>query len=175
MADPPPVQDTGDEQQASTEQAADHHISDLLEEERQQDSTLPSEENGLAHRYKKLAEEEAEATSDNGSGDALPRRAGSPVDSMVSIPDRSPSVQVTHLAAPPEMLLPRANTVRALVFPLPAAAPSHRLPLDPEWEARLPPSDHSTAASSPVSLRRATCLPDRLPRRSYRAIVEMPP
>lgn len=97
MADSPPVQDTGDEQQASTAQAADHHISDLLEEERQQDSTLPSEENGLAHRYKRLAEEELEATSDNGSVDALPRRTGSPVDSMMSIPDRSPSVQVTHL------------------------------------------------------------------------------
>lgn len=101
MADPPPVQDNGDEQQASTEQAADHHISDLLEEERQQDSTLPSEENGLAHRYKRLAEEEHEATSDNGSVDALPRRAGSPVDSMMSIPDRSPSVQVTRPAPPP--------------------------------------------------------------------------
>lgn len=175
MADPPPVQDTGDEQQASTEQAADHHISDLLEEERQQDSTLPSEENGLAHRYKKLAEEEAEATSDNGSVDALPRRAGSPVDSMVSIPDRSPSVQVTHLAAPPEMLPPKANNTRAPAFPLPVAASSRRLPLDREWEARLPPSDLSTAASSPGSLRRATFPPDRLLRRSYRAIVEMPP
>lgn len=98
MADPPSAQDTGDEQQAATEQAEDqHHISDLLEEERQQDSILPSEENGLAHRYKKLAEDELEATSDNGSVDALPRRAGSPVDSMLSVPDRSPSVQVMQI------------------------------------------------------------------------------
>lgn len=98
MADPPPAQEAGEEQQAPTDQAANHHISDLLEEERQQDSTLPSEENGLAHTYKRLAEEEQEAASDNGSVDALPRRAGSPVDSMMSIPDRSPSVQVAHPA-----------------------------------------------------------------------------
>lgn len=110
MADLRAAQDTGEEQQEAAEPAANHHISDLLEEERQQDSALPSEGNGLAHRYKKLAEEELEATSDNGSVDALPRRAGSPVDSMISIPDRSPSVQVTHPAVPhPNMLQPRAN------------------------------------------------------------------
>lgn len=113
MADPPSVQDPGDEQQEPAEQVADHHISDLLEEERQQDSALPSEGNGLAHRYKKLAEEELEATSDNGSVDALPRRAGSPVDSMISIPDRSPSVQVTHPAAP----LPPTCSNQQLTFP----------------------------------------------------------
>lgn len=104
MADPPVVQqDTGDEQQQQQQQ---QHISDLLEEERQQDSTLPAEGNGLAHRYKELAaEDQLEAVSDNGSVDALPRRAGSPVDSMVSIPDRSPSVQVTHPTAPPRATL----------------------------------------------------------------------
>ena len=132
MADPPLAQDASDEQQAPADQAASHHISDLLEEERQQDSALPSEENGLVHRYKQLAEDELEAASDNGSADALPRRAGSPVDSMMSIPDRSPSVQVTHAAAPPlEMLQPKSNFARALVFPLPVAASSHRSPRDP--------------------------------------------
>lgn len=116
MADPPPVQEAGEEQQAPTEQADNHHIADLLEEERQQDSTLPSEENSLAHRYKKLAEDELEAASDNGSVDALPRRAGSPVDSMMSIPDRSPSVQVTHPAAPLSICFNQELTLSGLWY-----------------------------------------------------------
>lgn len=164
MADPPPAQETGEEQQAPADEAANHHISDLLEEERQQDSTLPSEENGLAHTYKRLAEEEQEAASDNGSVDALPRRAGSPVDSMMSIPDRSPSVQVGH-PAPTRMLPPRANITRALAFPLPAAASSHRSPRGPDWGARPRPLDPSTDASSPASLHPAISPPGQPPRR----------
>jgi vacuolar protein sorting-associated protein 8 len=178
MADPAAIQETGDEQQAPEDDVANHHISDLLEEERQQDSTLPpSEGNGLAHRYKELAaEEHLEATSDNGSVDALPRRAGSPVDSMVSIPDRSPSVQVTRSTIPfSAMVQPRANFGRALVSPLPVAASFHRSPRDHGWEARPPPSDPSTAASSPAYLRRAICPPGPPLPLSCQATVGMPP
>ncbi|KAK2598567.1 hypothetical protein N8I77_011969 [Diaporthe amygdali] len=149
MADPPSAQDTGDEQQAATEQAEDqHHISDLLEEERQQDSILPSEENGLAHRYKKLAEDELEATSDNGSVDALPRRAGSPVDSMLSVPDRSPSVQGSGISSPSSSVLPSLASRPRMGSP----TPSFR-PFDRRFQSRIStPSNLSPRPASPAFL-----------------------
>ena len=100
MADMPRDQaEVGEEEHVSTEQPADHHISDLLEEElQQQSSEQPSGADGLVNRYKEVLQEEADAVSDNGSAYALPRRAGSPVDSTVSIPDDSPSVQVCLVA-----------------------------------------------------------------------------
>lgn len=175
MADPPPAQDSGDEQQLVAEEAeGHHHISDLLEEERQQDSTLPSEENGLATRYKKLAEDELEATSDNGSVDALPRRAGSPADSMLSVPDRSPSVPVMHII-PLRYSRLKTKIFRALESPLPVAAFSHHSPRDPDSGARLPRFDHSTADSSHGSLHLAISLPGRLLRRFCQVIVGTPP
>lgn len=72
----------------------DHRISELLEEERRQSSDQPPADTGVVNRYKELAQGEPEVISDNGSADALPRRAASPVDSTLSIPDDSPSVQV---------------------------------------------------------------------------------
>jgi hypothetical protein len=92
MADLPANQGTaGEDEQASTEQPADHHISDLLEEELQHSSEQPAEEDGLPNRYKEILQEEADAVSDNSSPDALPNRVGSPVDSVGA---ESPSVQV---------------------------------------------------------------------------------
>jgi hypothetical protein len=44
------------------------------------------------NRYK--AAQQMDNESENGSSEALPRRAGSPIDSLLSIPDDSPSVQV---------------------------------------------------------------------------------
>lgn len=147
MADPPVVQqDTGDEQQQQQQQ---QHISDLLEEERQQDSTLPAEGNGLAHRYKELAaEDQLEAVSDNGSVDALPRRAGSPVDSMVSIPDRSPSVQGSGISSPSSSVLPSLASRPRMGSP----TPSFR-PFDRRFQSRIStPSNLSPRPSSPAFL-----------------------
>lgn len=70
------------------------HISGLLELERQRSSEQQAEDTGVVNRYKQLVQGGPDAASDNGSTDALPRRAGSPVDSTVSIPDDTPSVQV---------------------------------------------------------------------------------
>lgn len=92
MADLPENPGTaGEGEQVSTEQPADHHISELLEEELQHSSEQPPETDGLANRYKEISQEEEDAVSDNGSPDALPKRVGSPGDSVV---DESPSVQV---------------------------------------------------------------------------------
>jgi vacuolar protein sorting-associated protein 8 len=66
-------------------------IAELLQEEREGASTPPQLGNGV-NRYKAIRQ--IETHSEDGSLDALPRRADSPVDSMLSVPDDSPSVQV---------------------------------------------------------------------------------
>lgn len=71
----------------------EHHITDLLEEERRQSIEQPQDDSGVVNRYRELAHEQVDSASDNGSA-ALPRRAGSPVGSTLSIPDDTPSVQV---------------------------------------------------------------------------------
>lgn len=48
----------------------------------------------IAHRYRELLEAEHETASEDGSNDGLPRLAASPMGSMLSIPDDSPSLQV---------------------------------------------------------------------------------
>lgn len=74
-------------------------ISEMLEEERQQQSEQPAgqDDTGVVNKYRQLLLDEQDAGSDSGSVDALPRRVGSPVDSTASIPDDSPSVQVSML------------------------------------------------------------------------------
>jgi len=66
-------------------------IAELLKEERE-GATTPEPLGNSTNRYK--ATEDLDVTSEDGSLDALPRRAASPIDSMLSIPDDSPSVQV---------------------------------------------------------------------------------
>lgn len=94
MTDLPPAGHGDDSGGVPGEDGEDHHISELLELERQRSSEQPAEDTGVVNRYKQLVQEGPDATSDNGSTDALPRRAGSPVDSTVSIPDDTPSIQV---------------------------------------------------------------------------------
>lgn len=67
-------------------------ISELLQEEREGASTPQPLGNGI-NRYK--AAQQVESASEDGSLEALPRRTGSPIDSLLSIPDDSPSVQVS--------------------------------------------------------------------------------
>jgi hypothetical protein len=100
MADEPELsrtddQDSSDDDTVKGEQQADH-IAEILEEELRAPSTPTPLGNGsIAHRYREIIQEnEADAVSENGSTDAIPRRAGSPSDSMLSIPDDTPSVQV---------------------------------------------------------------------------------
>jgi hypothetical protein len=69
-------------------------LADLLQEERENAITPEPLGNGI-NRYKATHDlESIEKISEDGSLDALPKRAGSPIDSMLSIPDDSPSVQV---------------------------------------------------------------------------------
>lgn len=97
MADLPSAQ--GDGQQGGRD---DHQITELLEQERRRSTEGPQEEDdeleddtGIVNRYKQLAQnDDLDASSDNLSVDVLPKGVTSPVDSTVSIPDDTPSVQV---------------------------------------------------------------------------------
>lgn len=96
--DPYPAEDpaaSSDEETIKGDQEQDH-IAEILEEERQEDATIaPSDSHGaIATRYRQLLREQDDA-SDSGSAEGLPRRAGSPIDSLLSVPDDSPSVQVS--------------------------------------------------------------------------------
>lgn len=76
-----------------THEEEGHHITDLLEQERRKSLEQSQDDTGFVNRYKDLAHDQIDSASDNGSA-ALPRRAGSPVGSTLSIPDDTPSVQV---------------------------------------------------------------------------------
>jgi vacuolar protein sorting-associated protein 8 len=72
-------------------QAIGDRIVELLQEERDDASTPPQLGNGT-NRYK--ANRQLGNVSEDGSLEAPPKRTGSPIDSLLSIPDDTPSVQV---------------------------------------------------------------------------------
>jgi hypothetical protein len=74
-------------------------ISELLQEEQERPSTPEKVTNGT-NRYK--ATRDLESASEDGSLDAIPRGVQSPMESVMSIPDDSPSVQVGNKAKPME-------------------------------------------------------------------------
>lgn len=87
-------QQENDEVHDTMPRAGGGRIAKLLEEERGSAPTPQPLGNG-DNRYK--AAQHIDSESDNGSMDALPRRAGSPIDSLLSIPDDTPSIQVSKL------------------------------------------------------------------------------
>ena len=98
----PEARDSSDEETIRGDAEGDQ-VADLLEEERQAAGTpvQPLGNGSLGNRYRLIVEASAGsesgtegAASENGSVDAVPRRAGSPIDSLLSIPDDAPSVQV---------------------------------------------------------------------------------
>src|SRR6187402_1694525 len=70
-------------------------IVELLQEARDGAPTPEPLGNGI-NAYKTA--QPLDSPSEDGSMDALPRRAGSPIDSLLSVPDDSPSVQVGQTA-----------------------------------------------------------------------------
>lgn len=71
-------------------------IADIIEEERKGIiSDEPAENGVVANRYRQLLRDRDDASED-GSAEGIPRRAGSPIDSLLSIPDDSPSLQVSY-------------------------------------------------------------------------------
>lgn len=68
------------------------HVSEVLREELESASLVPLENGGLGRAYK-IIQNDREHSDDGSSTHAL-RRPDSPVESMASLPDDSPSVQV---------------------------------------------------------------------------------
>jgi len=68
-------------------------IVELLQEERG-GALTPNPLGNVPNRYHIL--QQTDNQSEDGSLDGLPRRAGSPIDSLLSHPDDSPSIQVSY-------------------------------------------------------------------------------
>ncbi len=66
-------------------------IAELLQEERDAAPTPQQLGNGINH-YRVVVQ--TDNASEDGSLEPTPRRAGSPIESLLSVPDDSPSVQV---------------------------------------------------------------------------------
>ncbi|KAI0020751.1 Golgi CORVET complex core vacuolar protein 8-domain-containing protein [Xylariomycetidae sp. FL0641] len=118
---------------------------DILEEERREDANTAS--NPEANRYRQLLRDRDEA-SDEGSAEGLPRRVASPIDSLLSVPDDSPSVQGSLLSSPGSSVLPSMASRPGLRSP----TPSFR-PFDRRFQSRMSsPSALSPRPSSPAFL-----------------------
>lgn len=71
-------------------------VSDLVEERTSIIFDPPTENGPIANRYRQLMRDRDDA-SEEGSAEGLPRRAGSPIDSLLSAQDDSPSLGVSDL------------------------------------------------------------------------------
>ncbi len=86
---------SSDEETVKGERERDH-IADILEEERHQEDaeSPPATTNPLSNnRYRQFLRD-GDDVSEGGSSQDLPRRVGSPIGSLQSIPDDTPSIQV---------------------------------------------------------------------------------
>ncbi|KAI9171743.1 Vacuolar protein sorting-associated protein [Paramyrothecium foliicola] len=119
------------------------------------DRSAPTELNNglLGNRYREILRDQHETGSevssvDADSVDALPRRAVSPIDSLMSGPDDSPSVQGSMISSPGSSVLPSMATRPGLSSP----TPSFR-PFDRRFVSRISSSGPGTPrASSPAFL-----------------------
>ena len=100
MADAPDLA-TADDHSSSDEETVkgdrDDHINDAFEEELQTfaSPTTPTGGSSIRNRYRELVEAEHETPSEDGSTEMVPVvRVDSPIDSVMSIPDDTPSIQV---------------------------------------------------------------------------------
>lgn len=102
MADEPelpqshaPSSSSSDEETVKGDRDEDQIANILEEEDSEHGSSAPSAgPSSATHRYRELLEPGSEAPSEDGSTDAIPRLAVSPMGSMLSVPDDTPSVQV---------------------------------------------------------------------------------
>ncbi|KAI1862847.1 uncharacterized protein JN550_009994 [Neoarthrinium moseri] len=154
MADDDQLDLSPSEDQASSDEETikgdqEHgHIAEILEEERQDEAAAPPESNGaIPSRYRQLLREQDD-TSDSASAEGLPRRVGSPIDSLLSVPDDSPSIQGSLLSSPGSSILPSLASRPGLSSP----TPSFR-PFDRRFQSRISsPSVLSPRPSSPAFL-----------------------
>ncbi|KAI1774643.1 Golgi CORVET complex core vacuolar protein 8-domain-containing protein [Hypoxylon cercidicola] len=124
------------------------HIAEIVEEERQDITTSKAHENGvLVNRYRQLLHDRDDV-SEEGSNDGLPRRVGSPLDSLLSVPDDSPSIQGSMISSPGSSRVLSLASRHGLSSP----TPSFR-PFDRRFQSRIStPSILSPRPSSPAFL-----------------------
>jgi len=77
----------------SVARPSEGRLVELLQEERDAPTT-PIQLGDSTNRYKAI--QQTDNGSEDGSAEALPRRPGSPIESILSIPDDTPSVQVAR-------------------------------------------------------------------------------
>lgn len=96
--DPSPAGDPTSSDDETETIKGDHdneRIAEILEEERQSSATPAPLGNGLvSDRYREILHDQREDGSEDGSTGPVGKRPASPVDSLLSVPDDSPSVQV---------------------------------------------------------------------------------
>ncbi|OTB05637.1 hypothetical protein M426DRAFT_319623 [Hypoxylon sp. CI-4A] len=122
----------------------DGHIAEIIEEEREVvASEKPGKNGAIANRYHQLLRDRDDV-SETGSAEGLPRRVGSPIDSLLSVPDDSPSVQGSMMSSPGSSRVPSLAMRPGLSSP----TPSFR-PFDRRFQSRI--SSPSTLSPRPTS------------------------
>lgn len=102
MADEPELVRSDDQSSSSdgeTTVKGDHdqdHVAGVLDEEQHDaESLAPSAgPSSIAHRYREILQAEHDTASDDGSADAVAQLDASPMGSMLSVPDDTPSLHV---------------------------------------------------------------------------------
>ncbi|RBQ92381.1 hypothetical protein VDGD_01007 [Verticillium dahliae] len=108
----------------------------------------PVETGITANRYRQILRGQVDDVSEDGSVDALPRRVGSPIDSLLSVPDDTPSIAGSGVSSPGSSVLPSVASRPGLSSP----TPSFR-PFDRRFQSRLSSSfTGSPRPSSPAFL-----------------------
>ncbi|RSM10675.1 hypothetical protein CEP52_003474 [Fusarium oligoseptatum] len=104
----------------------------------------------VTNRYREIMQQQHQDGSDvssleNSSFHGLPKRAGSPIDSVLSGPDDTPSIQGSFISSPGSSILPSVASRPGLSSP----SPSFR-PFDRRFQSRISSSaNHTPRSSSP--------------------------
>ncbi|TVY35321.1 Vacuolar protein sorting-associated protein-like protein [Lachnellula subtilissima] len=131
------------DEESNSGREGEGRIVELLREEQEGAPTPPQKLGNGTNRY--TATEPVESASEDGSMDTVPRRAASPIESLLSIPDDSPSVQGSILSSPGgSSILPSVASRPGLDSP----TPSFR-PFDRRFQSRL--SSYNLASPRPAS------------------------
>ncbi|KAK4193276.1 putative vacuolar protein sorting-associated protein 8 [Podospora australis] len=156
MADIPELAPEADNQSSSDDgetirgDREDDHLADVAEGEQAESSDVlaptSTGESTVKSRYRELVEAAPDTASEDGSTDAIPRLAASPMGSIPSIPDDSPSVQGSVVSMSSSVLPAFARR------PGLSPTPSFR-PFDQRFQSRIAsPHLGSPRPSSPAFL-----------------------
>ncbi|KAI0149785.1 Golgi CORVET complex core vacuolar protein 8-domain-containing protein [Hypoxylon sp. NC0597] len=137
---------SSDEETIKPEREQDE-VSGLVEERTSVIFDQPTENGPIANRYRQLLRDRDDV-SEEGSAEGLPRRAGSPIDSLLSAPDDSPSLGGSMISSVGSSRVPSLASRPGLNSP----TPSFR-PFDRRFQSRISsPSALSPRPTSPAFL-----------------------